>query len=214
AFADPKAYEFIYGRSDKVRRYIGPAYVPIRPQFVDRDYQVREQVQQILVTTGGGDRENIAGKILEKLGDIACTIHVISGPYNPHGDRLARYAQEHPHVVLHRQVKEMAELMLQCDLAVTAGGTTVYELCALGVPFVCFSYAENQEALADYTGRYGIGLNAGEYHHDPDKTLDNIGRLAAEATADWQQRRQMSRRAMELVDGRGAVRLAEALIQE
>lgn len=213
AFADPKAYEAIYGHSGKVRQYIGPSYVPLRPQFAGRSCQVREQVRQILVTTGGGDRENIAGKILEKLGDMACTIHVISGPYNPHADQLARYAQKHPHVVLHRQVQEMAELMLQCDLAVTAGGTTVYELCALGVPFVCFSYAENQEALADYAGRQGIGLNAGEYHHDPGKTLDNIGKMAAEA-GDWRQRRQMSQRAMELVDGCGAVRLAKAIEQE
>lgn len=212
AFADKETYETIYGQCDKVRRYIGPSYVPLRPQFAGRDYQVREQVQQLLVTTGGGDRENIAGRILERLEATACTIHVISGPYNPHGDWLARYAQEHPHVALHRQVEEMADLMLQCDLAVTAGGTTVYELCALGVPFVCFSYAENQEALVDYAGRRGIGLDAGKYHHDAGKTLDNIGRLAAQAAADWQQRRQMSQRARELVDGRGAARLAEALL--
>ena len=109
---------------------------------------------------------------------------------------------------------EMAELMLQCDLAVTAGGTTIYELCALGVPFVCFSYAENQEALVDYAGRREIGLDAGKYHYDPVRTLENIGILVERAAADAQQRREMSRRAARLVDGRGAVRLAEALLAD
>lgn len=211
AFADEETYRAIYGQSDKVCRCIGPSYVPLRPQFAGRDYQVREQVKQLLVTTGGGDGENIAGRILERLEDMDCVIHVISGPYNPHGDWLARYAEEHPHVALHRQVEEMADLMLQCDLAVTASGTTVYELCALGVPFVCFSYAENQERLADYAGRQGIGLNAGQYHHNAGETLDNIGRLAKQAASDWQGRRQMSQRARKLIDGRGTVRLAEAL---
>ena len=212
AFAEEEIYRAVYEQCGDVRWYIGAAYVPLRPSFAGRDYQVREQVQELLVTTGGGDQENIAGKLLEVLEDTTYIIHVVSGPYNPHRTWLDHYAQEHPRVVVHRQVTEMAELMLQCDLAVTAGGTTIYELCALGVPFVCFSYAENQEALVDYAGRQGIGLDAGKYHHDPAGTLKNIGRLARQAAADVQQRREMSRRAAELVDGRGADRLAEALL--
>lgn len=214
AFAEEEAYRAIYGPCGDVCRYIGASYVPLRPSFAGRQYQVREQVQELLVTTGGGDRENIAGKILEILEDTMYIIHVVSGPYNPHGAWLARYAQEHPRVVVHRQVTEMAELMLQCDLAVTAGGTTIYELCALGISFVCFSCAENQEALADYVGSRGIGLDAGKYHCDPAGTLENIGRLVRQAAADAQRRREMSRRATELVDGRGAGRLAEALLKE
>ena len=136
-FADRYFYEEAYGQrgepvpTPEMRRsiqlYIGASYVPIRSQFVGQDYEVREQVKELLVTTGGGDRENIAGKILESLEDMACHIHVVSGPYNPHGAWLAGYAQTHPGVVVHQRVEEMAKLMLQCDLAVTAGGTTVYE---------------------------------------------------------------------------------------
>lgn len=223
AFDDRYFYEEAYGQGEEpvpisemrrsIRLYIGAPYVPIRPQFVGQDYEVREQVKELLVTTGGGDRENIAGKILERLEDMACHIHVVSGPYNPHGAWLAGYAQTHPGVVVHQRVEEMAKLMLQCDLAVTAGGTTVYELCALGVPFVCFSYAENQEALTEYAGGQGIGLNAGKYHRDSRETLYNIGNLAWRAAAEPRLRRQMSQRARGLVDGQGARRLAEGLLE-
>lgn len=41
-------------------------------------------------------------------------------------------------MTLHSDVKDMAGLMRTCQLAVTAGGTTIYELSVLGVPFVCF----------------------------------------------------------------------------
>lgn len=225
AFADRRSYEEVYrqGRENisgsdggqGTKLFIGASYVPLRSQFVGRDFQVREQVKELLVTTGGGDRDNIAGKILERIKDMECRIHVVSGPCNPHGAWLESYARTHPRVTVHRQVDDMAKLMLQCDLAVTAGGTTVYELCALGVPFVCFSYAENQEALTEYAGRQEIGLYAGKYHGDCAGTLDKIGNLVRRAAEDWQLRRQLSQGAKGLVDGLGAKRLAEGmLVQE
>lgn len=214
AFADAETYKAIYSQDSHVRRYIGASYVPLRPSFVKGPYRAAERVQEILVTTGGGDQENIAGRILERLENPCYDIHVVSGAYNPHGAWLARYAQEHPGVKVHRQVTKMAELMRQCDLAVTAGGTTVYELCALGVPFVCFSYAENQEALTEYVGKHGIGLNAGRYHCDPMKTLDDIGSSVERLAEDASLRRRMAQKAVELVDGRGAGRLAKALLAD
>lgn len=131
-FADRSFYEKTYRQSGEpvsapkmgreIQFFIGASYVPIRSQFVGCEYEVKEQAREILVTTGGGDRENIAGKILERLEDMACHIHVVSGPYNPHGAWLDSYARSHPRVVVHQRVEEMAKLMLQCDLAVTAGG--------------------------------------------------------------------------------------------
>lgn len=214
AFADRGFYQQIYRRAGlDTCLYIGADYVPLRSQFTGHACRVRQQAEELLVTTGGGDRENIAGKILETIGDGMCRIHVVSGPYNPHGAWLDSYAAAHPGVTVYRQVTRMAELMSRCDLAVTAGGTTVYELCALGVPFVCFSYAENQEALAEYAGAREAGLYAGKYHQAPAETLENIGSTVRRAAADSELRQRMSRRARELVDGRGAGRLAEALLE-
>lgn len=127
------------------------------------------------------------------------------------GNAFGREIPAHPRVKVHRQVTDMAGLMRGCDLAVTAGGTTVYELCALGVPFVCFSYAENQEALTAYVGQGDMGWNAGEFHHDPKGTLERIDSLVRQALARPGLRQRMSARARVLVDGRGAKRLAEAL---
>lgn len=215
AFAQRESYERLYAGQDRLSGqtalYIGSAYIPLRSQFIGRSVPVREQVKELLITTGGGDRENIAGRILERIVNVGCRIHVVSGPYNPHGAWLEEYAAAHPRVEVHRQVTEMAALMEQCDLAITAGGTTVYELCALGVPFICFSYAENQEALAEYAGRQGIGRNAGKYHRGPEKVLAYMAELVRETMEDEAGRREMSRKARVLVDGGGARRLAEVL---
>lgn len=223
AFAQRSGYEAAYGQcggngsapdtGQRIKLFVGASYAPIRSQFTGWDYPVKEQVRELLLTTGGGDGENIAGKILERLEDMECKIHVVSGPYNPHGAWLAAYALGHPRVTVHQRVEEMARLMLQCDLAVTAGGTTIYELCALGVPFVCFSYAENQEALTEFVGGQGIGLYAGKYHLEAAGTLEKIGQQARRAAADQELRRKMSRKARMLVDGHGAARLADVLVE-
>ncbi len=49
-------------------------------------------------------------------------------------------------VVLHHQpdAARMMDLMLTCDLAVTAAGQTVHELLATGLPFVAIEVVDNQ----------------------------------------------------------------------
>jgi len=50
----------------------------------------------------------------------------------------------------------MAEVMRGCDIARTAGGSTVYELAALGIPSVIIVQAGNQERIAEYLDRNGL----------------------------------------------------------
>lgn len=52
AFAKEEAYRATYGQCGNVCQYIGASYVPLRPSFAGRAYQVRERVQELLVTTG------------------------------------------------------------------------------------------------------------------------------------------------------------------
>ena len=58
-----------------------------------------------------------------------------------------------------------------------------------------------------------IGLCAGKYHQDGAGTLERIGHLVRLAAADAKLRREMSRKAKTLVDGQGASRLADALVE-
>ncbi|GFI65385.1 hypothetical protein IMSAG185_00984 [Lachnospiraceae bacterium] len=103
--------------------------------------------------------------------------------------------------------------MAECDIAVTAGGTTVYELAAVGVPFICFSCAENQEALTEYVGRTGIAGAAGAYHREPERMFENLSRLFDSMVSHREIRERFSRAEQGMVDGGGAERLANALEQ-
>ena len=228
AFADKTYYENLYG-AKKVLLAIGSEYVPVRPQFMNVPYEVREQVKEVLITTGGGDHDNIAAAVFEAIRRPDCHYHVIVGQFNPYFFWWKQLEQENDKIEVHHNVTDMASLMRQCDLAVTAGGTTIYELAAIGVPFLCFSYAENQEALTAYIGRENIAGYCGAYHLKPQETLNCMSTLVelmcegvksgehvsganrAAELAGVALRRKMYQREKEMIDGLGAGRIAKFL---
>lgn len=201
------------GSAMQTARYIGSAYVPIRPRFLNVPYTVRNQVQEVLITTGGGDSENIAAEILKAIRNPKWNYQVVVGRFNKHFEKWKQWEQEFPQIQVHHDVQDMASLMKQCDLAITAGGTTIYELAAIGVPFLCFSYAENQEALTEYIGREHIAGYCGAYHHDRQQTLAVMKELAQKASDSHELRMQMYEAEKKMIDGHGAERIARVLTE-
>ena len=133
------------------------------------------------------------------------------GRFNPNREKLEQYASEQNNVVLHCDVKDMAGLMTACQLAVTAGGTTIYELSVLGVPFVCFSYAENQEGLTEWLGKQEIAGYAGKWHYTPEETRKAIGSWCRNVCENRELRQRTYEAERILIDGQGAARIAEIL---
>lgn len=212
AFADRELYGRLYGGTG-TELILGSAYAPVRPQFRGKPYQVREKVEDILITTGGGDVDNIAGRILKRLDGKAEKInyHLIIGNFNPHFEEMKNLEEQSANIHLHHNVQDMAGLMSLCDLAVTAGGSTVYELAAVGVPFICFSYAGNQEKITEYFHREEIAFSAGAYHREPEAVLERIAAQTAELMRNREKRNACYTKERELIDGMGAERLARLL---
>lgn len=216
AFADRGQYERLYGNSH-TELILGSAYVPLRPQFREKSYRVREKAGNILITTGGGDIHNIAGQILKKIQEkTACGVlnyHLIIGGFNPYYDEMKALEEQSSNLHIYHNVQDMAGLMVQCDLAVTAGGSTVYELAAVGVPFICFSYAENQEKITEYLHREEIAFSAGKYHRNPEAVLERIADQAIALAQDYEERSKCYLMERKLADGLGAERLAKLLAE-
>ena len=210
--ACPKDYRRHYeGTGTKL--LLGSAYVPVREQFLNRNYQIREEAKTVLITSGGGDSENIAGRLLQALFDENMEFHVTAGRFNPHYETLKQLEDRHKNIYLHCNVSDMAGLMAAADIAVTAGGSTIYELASLGVPFICFSCAENQEPLTEYIHAHNIAGFGGAFHRDSAAAMTRTSSLFRELITDADLRRQYHRSEKELADGHGAERLALALTE-
>ncbi|MCR4650617.1 MAG: hypothetical protein K5662_02565 [Lachnospiraceae bacterium] len=202
--------------ADKIKTalYVGSRFIPVREMFLNRGYKVRKKVENVLITTGGSDISGIGCRILESLiGDTGVTFYVIAGRFNPYIDRLKELAADKDNVIVYDHVDDMAGLFLKCDIAITAGGSTTYELCAIGLPFICFSYADNQEQVVEYMDDHGIASDAGAYHRAGDLVIHNIRNIYDRYREYYDIRKSHSDMGLRLVDGKGAGRMARIIYE-
>ncbi len=211
---------------------LGANYVPLREEFsAGAGYvQSRKELSLgaanvtpaeeggILITTGGSDSFNLAGQLLMEAMKYDALkekeYHVVSGSLNPHIGELQALAKKHENIHIHCNVTNMAELMAESEVALSAGGSTLYELCAMGVPVIAFSFAENQERLVQTFVKRGIAQYGGNYRTDGNKMIQNTIAGLQKLCGDEALKTEYRRKALQLVDGRGAERIAEALLSE
>lgn len=199
------------------RKLIGAAYTPLRAQFQNVSYCVRPDVQNILLSTGGTDSYNIAGKLLcrifaEDTGLTSCHYHVVTSRFNTHFRDLQELSYTYPVIHIHENIQDMASFMCGCDLAVSAGGTTLYELCAIGVPTVSFSMADNQLQAVRTMSMQKIVPYAGDVRFTCDNTINAVSSFLDDYSRSYDKRRKSSQYMRAFVDGNGAARIAKALI--
>lgn len=127
---------------------LGEKYAPLRTEFHNIKTSFRENAQSVLISTGGADNYNIAGKILMNIINVpdfsGIQFYVISGKLNRNVNELLDIEKKYTNIHICQDVICMSEIMCKCDVAVSACGSTMYELCACGVPVLTFSFADNQ----------------------------------------------------------------------
>lgn len=195
------------------RKLLGIQYTPLRKQFHSPRYEVRQQVTNILLSTGGTDPYGVAESLLHHLYDTDtchdCSItplgqdnmhmpgasyqpqdmtslqsmqyHILTSRANTRYTALTALAQAHPQIHIHTNVSDVAALMASCDLAVSAGGTTLCELCAVGVPSVSYLMAENQRTAVDTYARLELIPCAGDIRPTTVQALPSPDDITAHA---------------------------------
>ena len=196
----------------------GPQVAPVRKQFANCAYDVRTHAAHILVLAGGSDPANAAGAIYRALSEAFAqagkerpAITVVCGRYSPHRAELEAQAKQDAHLRVLYDVEDMAALMCEADVCVSACGSTVYELCAVGLPFVCFSLFDNQEKLAAFLEEKGPVPYCGAFHYDAQETVKRIVAETIRLFDDADARREQCAAQRGLVDGDGAARIARVL---
>lgn len=194
---------------------LGMEYAPLRREFRDIGYEVRKQAQKVLITTGGSDRYNLACRILElALKDPVVSqmeYCVVSGAYNEYLPKLRLLENANEKIHVYSNVERMWELMQSCDIAVTAGGSTMYELSAVGVPMICFSFVDNQERIVESFRRRELVCYGGDYLAEGERMLVEVVENIARLGQSRELRNHYSARQRQLVDAKGALRIAERL---
>jgi UDP-2,4-diacetamido-2,4,6-trideoxy-beta-L-altropyranose hydrolase len=197
------------------QRLLGPRYALLRPQFLEARKSLRErdgQVRRILVAFGGVDAQGATLLALEAIArldrpDIAVDVVITSAC--PHRQEIEARCGKLPNVRLHVDVENMAGLMAAADLAIGAGGSMTWERCCLGLPSLAISIAENQRSIAEACARLGTLTHIGTLSEVDVSCLAEQISILLRSPA---RLIDMSRSAMELVDGHGSERLVTMMM--
>ena len=192
---------------------LGAAYAPVRPVFRKKEYQVSKKLRQILITTGAGDPYHagylFADALLKEDPDWEVT--VICGAYHNDVEALEKLAQaSEGRLRVMRNLTDLSDIMSASDLAIAAAGSTLYELCAVGVPTLVYEFADNQhpgaEAFAKKVGSVRLGDLRTQAAQATQTACKEVRQLA-----EPEKRQRISEQMKRLSDGHGAERIAEEL---
>ena len=182
-------------------KLLGPEYALLRPEF-KAPPPSGGRAKGLLLSLGGGDFSGV-------LPRLAPVLHVPSMR-----DKILRViAGSTPKKVIHTlwghgpfrleilpRVDDMPSLLADTDLCVSAGGSTCWELCRMGVPFLTVEVAENQRRICNWLD---------EYDFAPHFSISALTALLE----NTELRSEHAAALRHLVDGRGAERVMDTLFK-
>lgn len=192
---------------------------------------LRDHARRLLVTLGGGDPDNVMATVIQAIEMLALngqtppdlSVTLVVGGSSLHYDAICKaveYAntsiQAHRNqpeaealpIMLRHDVTEMAALMAEHDLAISAGGSTCWELAFMGLPNAIVVLAENQRGIAKGLDEAGVSVNLG-WHAD--LTAYDLKEALANLLGSDKKRIKMAQAAQHLVDGQGVRRVIDAV---
>lgn len=206
---DAEGYKYTINSSAGL--LLGLRYVLLRREFLTLDPEPMEDFGEVrvLVTLGGADPDDNTSAVLGVLSDLGMpgmTVKVVAGALYPHKETLMELARSLPFPceVLHG-VSDMAPLMAWAEVAVTAAGSTCWELCRMGVPMALCCIADNQKGIYSRLVKEGVAVPF--ELQVPASLADALQPLLEDSSI----RELMSARARSLVDGGGARRVVNAM---
>ncbi|WZL73747.1 UDP-2,4-diacetamido-2,4,6-trideoxy-beta-L-altropyranose hydrolase [Clostridiaceae bacterium 35-E11] len=202
---------------------LGNKYTLMRKEFRNIPRcKVKQKIESVMITTGSTDNFLLSEKflitLLSQYDDLKINIVVGKGYKNI--DKLIYYKCQNNNIRLYSnerticneygdiEYKSMSSIMMISDIAFSAGGSTLYELMACGIPTIGFIIAENQQGIVNSLATDGYILNLGWYI---DITKEKIISEFDKLYKSYETRKFMEERSRSLVDGRGAERVAKII---
>jgi len=199
-------------------KLLGPSFLLIGLQFNKRAHAEREHnknIKNVLITMGGSDVLNVTlwtlTCVLEAKIPRQIDITIVTGSAYKHSSQLKEIIQSsHLNKITYfHDINTMADLMRETDLAITAGGFTVYELLASEVSSLVIAANDSQVPAMAELNNLGAIEFIGKFHeHLSERFKEKVLTLIN----DFEKRKSIARVGRELIDNRGLERVANVLL--
>jgi UDP-2,4-diacetamido-2,4,6-trideoxy-beta-L-altropyranose hydrolase len=189
----------------------GPHYALLDPAYgVSARYEYSEEVRTIGIFMGGIDIDDFSSIALEACRGVARftgAIEVVTTQDNPNLRSLEALASRGGRTDVLIDLPNLADFFRRHDLQIGAGGGATWERCCIGVPTLAVAVAENQRYVLEPLGKRGAVRAVSERV----PTADSLGREIRYLIDSPEVRSQLAQTSRQLVDGRGAFRVADAM---
>jgi len=208
------AEELDYAKRKASTYLLGTGYIPLRKEFLGvLEKRTNENIKDIMITFGGTDLKNITPRVLIWLIEHYPLLvkNVIIGKGFRNMDDIKAIADNNTNLIYYPDAIEMRKLMLASDVAISAGGQTLYELAKIGVPTIAVAVADNQIENTLKWAKSGFVEYAGTWNDS--HLMDNMERHLI-SLRDMDSRKKRYEIARKMVDGLGATRIVSHCIKK
>jgi len=201
-----------YPKKGGITYLLGTKYTHLRKEFWEiPEKKIKENIESIMVTFGGDDAKNMTPKILKFLCNSYPNLkkNIIIGKAFKNIDKIKKESDKNTKLIYYPNAEEIKEIMLESDMAISAGGQTLYELARVGIPTVGVCIADNQLGSIKEWEKSGFLEYAGLYNKD--NIIKEINKLLKNLES-IKIRESKSKIGREFVDGKGSIRIIKTLL--
>lgn len=208
------ATDINYPNKPEIDYLLGPKYSMLKKEFwVIPTKPLNESIETIMITFGGNDKRNITPKLIKNLKKNFPLLKkkVVIGKAYQNVEEIIKFSDKNCDLIYYPNEIEMRTIMLDSDIAITAGGQTSYELAIMGVPSITVAVANNQVNSVKKLEELKINFYAG-YWNDQNlipQILDYIKELD-----EIELRREMINNGLRYIKPNGSREIVEIIIKK
>jgi UDP-2,4-diacetamido-2,4,6-trideoxy-beta-L-altropyranose hydrolase len=207
------AEELVYPKGRGKKYLLGSKYALLRKEFWETPPRnINRTINKILITFGGNNKseltKDIVKLLIEKYPDFE--IVILTGENYFNSDNKTNEFSGKIRYFFNPESSQIRNIMLNSDVAISAGGQTLNELARTGTPTIAIIVAENQENNVLGWQKTGFLISAGWCFdkYCPEMVLSGIRKL--QARSERQSQSEIGRR---LIDGKGSKRVVSKLLK-
>ena len=202
-----------YPEKEKQLNLLGVNYQVLRKPFWQKaERNQNERLDSFLITMGGNDAQNLVPRILDML-VLKFPIYkkfIIAGKAYKNISEIEKRADRRTEIFQNLNAEEVRNLMLKSDIAISAGGQTLYELAATQTPTFIIGTAENQKNNIENWHSTGAMKVAGWWNDK--RLIFNLFRKI-ELNKDYEKRKEIGDKLQQIISGEETRRVAKKILQ-
>lgn len=167
---DPNQAQYNYA-SNKQKVLSGERYSIVAREFIQNKIKVRREVENVLISFGGHDPYNVACDVAKNI--LSASLKhdlskitfnfLIGGIYRHENDLRDILSNSGIRWKFHKNLPSALPLFLENDMAITACGNTLCELCNINIPLIGIGLNDRQHGAGLFLHNKNLIKYAGYY---------------------------------------------------